>query len=122
MDITKEDILNAISKMNVMDVCELVKMMEKKFGVSAQNSVVIPNANAAQKVEEKNEFDVILTEMGKKKISVIKAVRSAIGLGLKEAKDAVESVPFKIKESVSKEEANKLKNILEEAGGKVELK
>jgi len=124
MAITKEDILNAVAEMSVMDVCELVKMMEEKFGVSAQAAVAVagPAAGDAGAAEEKTEFDVVLTEAGSNKVGAIKAVRAATGLGLKEAKEAVEGVPFTIKEAASKEEAEELKKQLEEAGAKVELK
>ena len=124
MAITKEDILNAVAEMSVMDVCELVKMMEEKFGVSAQAAVAVagPAAGDAGAAEEKTEFDVVLTEAGSNKVGAIKAVRAATGLGLKEAKEAVEGVPFTIKEAASKEEAEELKKQLEEAGAQVELK
>ena len=124
MALTKDDILNAVAEMSVMDVCELVKMMEEKFGVSAQAAVAVaaPAAGDAAAQEEKTEFNVVLVEAGANKISAIKAVRAATGLGLKEAKDAVESVPFTVKEGVSKEDAEALKKQLEESGAKVELK
>lgn len=124
MAITKEDILNAVAEMSVMDVCELVKMMEEKFGVSAQAAVAVaaPAAGDAAAVEEKTEFDVVLVDAGANKVGAIKAVRAATGLGLKEAKDAVEGVPFTIKEAASKDDAEALKKQLEEAGAKVELK
>ncbi|WP_440616676.1 50S ribosomal protein L7/L12 [Cysteiniphilum sp. 6C5] len=124
MAITKEDILNAVAEMSVMDVCELVKMMEEKFGVSAQAAVAVaaPAAGDAAAAEEKTEFDVVLVEAGSNKVGAIKAVRAATGLGLKEAKDAVEGVPFTIKEAASKDDAEALKKQLEEAGAKVELK
>ncbi len=124
MAITKEDILNAVAEMSVMDVCELVKMMEEKFGVSAQAAVAVagPAADAGAAAEEKTEFDVVLVEAGSNKVASIKAVRAATGLGLKEAKDAVEGVPFTVKEAASKDEAEELKKQLEEAGAKVELK
>ncbi|MBK2125561.1 50S ribosomal protein L7/L12 [Fangia hongkongensis] len=124
MAITKEDILNAVADMSVMDVCELVKMMEEKFGVSAQAAVAVagPAADAGAAAEEKTEFDVVLVEAGSNKVASIKAVRAATGLGLKEAKDAVEGVPFTVKEAASKDEAEELKKQLEEAGAKVELK
>ena len=124
MAMTKDDILNAVAEMSVMDVCELVKMMEEKFGVSAQAAVAVaaPAAGDAAAQEEKTEFNVVLVEAGANKISAIKAVRAATGLGLKEAKDAVESVPFTVKEGVSKEDAEALKKQLEESGAKVELK
>ncbi|MCF6767363.1 50S ribosomal protein L7/L12 [Thiotrichales bacterium 19S11-10] len=124
MSITKEQILDAVSDMSVMDVCDLVKMMEEKFGVSAQAAAVVagPVAGEAQQAEEKTEFDVVLKAVGDKKVNVIKAVRAATGLGLKEAKDAVDGAPATIKEAVSKEEAEELKKSLEEAGATVELK
>lgn len=125
MAITKEDILNAVAEMSVMDVCELVKMMEDKFGVSAAAAVAVtagPVADPAEVAEEKTEFDVVLIDGGSNKIAAIKAVRGVTGLGLKEAKDAVEGTPFTVKEAASKEEAEALKKQLEEAGAKVELK
>ena len=124
MSITKEQILDAVSDMSVMDVCDLVKMMEEKFGVSAQAAVAVagPVAGDAAQAEEKTEFDVVLKTVGDKKVNVIKAVRAATGLGLKEAKDAVDGAPTTIKEGVSKEEAEELKKSLEEAGATVELK
>ena len=124
MAVTKEDILNTVAEMSVMDVCELVKMMEEKFGVSAQAAVAAagPAAGDAVVVEEKTEFDVVLVEAGPNKVGAIKAVRAATGLGLKEAKDAVEGVPFTIKEAANKADAEALKKQLEEAGAKVELK
>ncbi|AIT09407.1 50S ribosomal protein L7/L12 [Candidatus Francisella endociliophora] len=123
MAITKEDILNAVAEMSVMDVCELVEMMEEKFGVSAAAAVAVAGpAAAGEAAEEQTEFDVVLTDAGSNKIAAIKAVRGATGLGLKEAKAAVEGVPFTIKEAAAKEEAEELKKQLEEAGAKVELK
>lgn len=124
MAITKEDILNAVAEMSVMDVCDLVKMMEEKFGVSAQAAVAVaaPAAGEAAVVEEKTEFDVVLVDAGANKVGAIKAVRAATGLGLKEAKDAVEGVPFTVKEGASKADAEALKKQIEEAGAKVELK
>ncbi|MBK2028986.1 50S ribosomal protein L7/L12 [Francisella noatunensis] len=124
MSITKEDILNAVAEMSVMDVCDLVKMMEEKFGVSAAVAVAVAAAPAAaaEAAEEKTEFDVVLVDAGSNKIAAIKAVRGATGLGLKEAKDAVEGTPFVVKEAASKDEAEILKKQLEEAGAKVELK
>jgi len=121
MAITKEDILNAVADMSVMDVCELVSMMEEKFGVSAAAAVAGPAA-AAEVVEEKTDFDVVLTGAGSNKIAAIKAVRAATGLGLKEAKAAVEGTPFTVKEFASKDEAEVLKAQLEESGATVELK
>lgn len=127
MAITKEDILNAVAEMSVMDVCELVKMMEDKFGVSAAAAAADavaagPVAGPAEVAEEKTEFDVVLVDAGSNKIAAIKAVRVVTGLGLKEAKDAVEGTPFTVKEAASKEEAEALKKQLEGAGAKVELK
>jgi len=126
MTITKEDILNAVAEMNVMDVCELVKMMEKKFGVSAQAAVNVAGSGSASEeisvTEEKTEFDVVLVDAGSNKIGAIKAVRAVTSLGLKEAKNAVEGIPFTIKEGVSKADAETLKKQLEEAGTRVELK
>lgn len=119
---TKEDILNAIAEMSVMEVVELVSAMEEKFGVTAAAAVVAGPAAGAAVAEEKTEFDVVLAEVGANKVAVIKAVRGATGLGLKEAKDLVESAPAKIKEAVSKEEAEALKKELEASGAKVELK
>lgn len=119
---TKEEIIDAIAAMSVMDVCELVKAMEEKFGVSAAAAVVAGPAVGGAAAEEKTEFDVVLADVGANKVAVIKAARAATGLGLKEAKDLVESAPCKIKEALSKEEAEALKKELEAAGAKVELK
>ena len=123
--LTNEDILNAIADMSVMNVVELVSAMEEKFGISAAAVAAAPVAVAAEAgtaVEEKSEFDVVLTSFGDKKVAVIKAVRTISGLGLKEAKDLVESAPAPIKEGVSKAEADDLQKQLEEAGASVELK
>jgi len=123
MAITKEDVLEYISNLSVLELSELVKEFEEKFGVSAQATVVAaPGAAAAEAAEEQTEFDVVLTGAGPKKINVIKVVRAITGLGLKEAKAAVEEVPTTLKEAVSKEEAEELKKQLEEAGATVELK
>lgn len=122
MSITKEQILDAVAEMSVMDVVELITSMEGKFGVSAAAAVAVAAPSAAEAVEEKTEFDVILSAIGVKKVAVIKAVRTATGLGLKEAKDMVESAPATIKEAVSKEDSEKLKKSLEEAGASVEVK
>jgi large subunit ribosomal protein L7/L12 len=124
MATTKEDVLEFISNMSVLELSELVKEFEEKFGVSAQPTVVAGAAagGAAAGGEEKSEFDVILTAAGDKKINVIKAVRGLTGLGLKEAKEAVEGVPTPIKEGVSKEDAEEAKKQLEEAGATVEVK
>ena len=121
MAITKEDVLEYISNLTVLELSELVKEFEEKFGVSAQATVVAA-AGAADDAEEQTEFDVVLTGVGAKKINVIKVVRAVTGLGLKEAKAAVEDVPSTIKEAVSKEEAEELKKQFEEAGATVELK
>ena len=123
MAISKEDVLEYISGLSVLELSELVKEFEEKFGVSAQATVVAAGGAAGGAAEEaQTEFDVILTAAGAKKINVIKAVRAITGLGLKEAKGAVEDTPTTIKEAVSKEEAEELKSQLEEAGASVELK
>ena len=125
MSISKEDILEAIANMTVMDVVELIGAMEEKFGVTAAAAVAVaaaPAAAAAEAVEEKTEFDVVLTGFGENKVGVIKVVRALTGLGLKEAKDAVEGVPTTVKEGVSKDEAATAKKQLEEAGATVEVK
>lgn len=124
MALTKEDILNAIAEMPVMELVELIEAAEEKFGVDASAAVAVagPAAGEAAAVEEKTEFDVVMTSFGANKVSVIKAVRGATGLGLKEAKEVVESAPKAIKEGVSKEEAEELKNLLTEAGAEVEIK
>ncbi len=123
---TKEEILNSISEMSVMDVVDLVSAMEEKFGVSATavaaNTAVAADSDAGSNVEEKSEFDVILTSFGDKKVGVIKVVRTITGLGLKEAKDLVEGTPSTIKESLSKEDAENIKKELEEIGATIELK
>jgi large subunit ribosomal protein L7/L12 len=121
----KEEILDSISKMSVMDLVELVKLMEEKFGVSAAAPVAVaaaPGAAAAAPVEEKTEFTVVMTSFGEKKVEVIKAVREITGLGLKEAKDMVEGVPATVKEGVNKDESESIKKKLEAAGAKVEIK
>ena len=123
--LSNEDILNAIADMSVMDVVDLVSAMEDKFGVSAAAVAAAPVAVAAEAgaaAEEKTEFDVVLTSFGDKKVAVIKAVRTISGLGLKEAKDLVESAPAPIKEGASKGEAEDIQKQLEEAGASVELK
>lgn len=126
MAISKEEILDAIANMSVMDVVELISSMEEKFGVSAAAAVAAAPAAAAgveaAVVEEQTEFDVVLTGFGDKKVGVIKVVRAITGLGLKEAKDAVEGVPSTLKEGVNKEEAESIKKQVEEAGGTVEIK
>ncbi|HAW44833.1 MAG TPA: 50S ribosomal protein L7/L12 [Sutterella sp.] len=125
MALTKEEILDAIASMSVLEVSELIKMMEDKFGVSAAAAAVAvaaPAAAAAAPAEEKTEFDVILAEVGANKIGVIKAVRELTGLGLKEAKDLVEGAPKAVKEQLPKADAEEAKKKLEDAGAKVELK
>ena len=118
MALTNEEILDAIASKTVLEISELIKMMEEKFGVSAAAAAVA----AAPAAEEKTEFDVILKEVGSNKIGVIKVVREVTGLGLKEAKDLVEGAPKAVKEGVAKEEAEELKKKIEASGAKVELK
>ena len=124
----REEVLNAVAEMSVLELSELIKYMEEKFGVSASAAVAVaaPAAGGAggdaAGEEEKSEFDVVLSSFGDKKVGVIKAVRGITGLGLKEAKDLVESAPSAIKEGVSKDEAEEIKKQLEEAGGSVEVK
>jgi large subunit ribosomal protein L7/L12 len=124
MAVSKEDILQAISDMSVMDVVELIKSMEDKFGVSAAAAVAVaaPAAGDAAAVEEKTEFNVVMTKAGDNKINVIKAIRTITGLGLKEAKDLAEASPAVIKEGVNKATAADIKKQLEEAGATVEVK
>jgi|TARA_B110000908_G_C9891196_1_gene286881 large subunit ribosomal protein L7/L12 len=123
MALTKDDILNAIAEMPVMELVELIEAAEEKFNVSAAAAVAVAGpAAAAEAVEEQTEFDVVMTSFGPNKVSVIKAVRTATGLGLKEAKTLVEAAPTSVKEGVSKEDAEELKKTLEEAGAEVELK
>ena len=126
MAITKEDVLEFISNLSVLELSELVKEFEEKFGVSAAPVMVAGGAvaagGAAAAAEEKTEFNIVLVDSGDKKINVIKVVRALTGLGLKEAKDAVEGTPSILKEGVSKDEAEAAKKELEEAGAKVELK
>ena len=125
MAVSKEDILDTIASMSVMEVVELIEAMEEKFGVSAAAAVAaapVAAAGEAAAAEEKTEFDVVLTGFGDKKVGVIKAVRGITGLGLKEAKEAVEGVPSTLKEGVSKEGAEDVKKQLEEAGGTAEIK
>ena len=123
---SREEILSAISELSVLELSELINDMEEKFGVSAAAAVAVaaPAAAAADagSVEEQTEFDVVLSSFGEKKVSVIKAVRAITSLGLKEAKDLVESAPAPIKEGVPKDEAEELKKQLEDAGGTVEVK
>jgi large subunit ribosomal protein L7/L12 len=124
MAVSKEEILSSIASMSVLELSELIKDIEAKFGVSAAAAVAVaaPAAAAAAPVEAKNEFDVILTASGDNKVAVIKAVRAVTTLGLKEAKDLVEGAPQTVKEAVPKADAEKMKKELEAAGAKVELK
>ena len=125
MDITKEDIVSYIKNSTVLELSELVKMWEEELGVSAAAPVAVaaaPAAAAAAPAEEKTEFDVILASFGDNKIGVIKEVRAITGLGLKEAKDLVEGAPKALKEGIAKDEADKIKEQLEKAGAKVEIK
>jgi large subunit ribosomal protein L7/L12 len=126
MAVSKEDILETISNMSVMDVVDLISAMEEKFGVSAAAPVAVAAGPAAggeaAAAEEKTEFDVVLTSFGSQKVPVIKAVREITGLGLKEAKDLVEGAPANIKEGVSKGDADDIVKKLEEAGASVEVK
>ena len=122
---SKEDILEAIASMSVMEVVELIEAMEEKFGVTAAAAVAVaaPGAGGdAAAAEEQTEFDVVLASFGDNKVAVIKAVRGLTGLGLKEAKEAVEGAPTPVKEGVSKDEAEEAKKTLEEAGATVEIK
>ncbi|MEB0137425.1 MULTISPECIES: 50S ribosomal protein L7/L12 [unclassified Undibacterium] len=122
MAISKDDILEAVGAMSVMDLNDLVKAFEEKFGVSAAAMSSGPAAGPAAAVEEQTEFNVILTEIGANKVGVIKAVRELTGLGLKEAKDVVDGAPKTVKEAVSKADADAAKKKLEEAGAKAEIK
>ena len=123
MALSKEDIINAVAEMSVMEVVDLIESMEEKFGVSAAAAVVAgPGGGEAEAVEEQTEFDLILTAAGDKKVNVIKVVREITGLGLKEAKGAVDGAPATVKEGMSKDDAEAAKKKLEEAGASVELK
>lgn len=127
MSLSKDDILNAIAEMSVMDVVELVEAMEEKFGVSAAAAVAAAPAaagggDAGGAAEEKDEFEVVITSAGDKKVNAIKVVRAITGLGLKEAKALVDEAPSTVKEGVNKDEAEDIKSQLEEAGASVELK
>lgn len=122
MSITNEQLIEAVSNMSVLEMAELVKEMEEKFGVSAAPVAAAGGAAAGAAAEEKTEFDVVLTAAGGKKINVIKEVRSITGLGLKEAKEMVEGAPKTIKEACEKDEAEEIKKKLEAAGASVELK
>ena len=120
--LTTAEFIEAIKELTVLELNELVKACEAEFGVSAAAGVVVAAAGPAEEVEEKTEFDVELTEVGPNKVKVIKVVREATGLGLKEAKDVVDNAPKKLKEAISKEEAEALKAKLEEQGAKVTIK
>ena len=122
MAISQADILEAVSNMTIMEIVDLISAMEEKFGVSAAVVAVAAPAAAAAVVEEQTEFDVILTSFGENKVAVIKTVRGITGLGLKEAKDAVEGVPTVLKEGIPKAEAEDIKKQLTEAGATVEIK
>jgi len=124
MSLSREEVLDAIAEMSVMDVVQLVEAMEEKFGVSAAAAVAAAPAAAAEAApaEEKDDFDIVLTAAGDKKVNVIKAVRSITGLGLKEAKEMVDGAPSTLKEAAPKAEAEEAKKALEEAGATVELK
>ena len=127
MSLSRQEIIDAISEMSVIDLSKMIKEMEDTFGVTAAAPVAIATAASAdtvasEEVEERTEFDVVLTDVGDKKINVIKVIRAASGLGLKESKDLVESAPATVAEAVSKEDADKLKEEIEEAGGSVEIK
>jgi large subunit ribosomal protein L7/L12 len=126
MAISKDEILDAVASMSVLELSELIKQMEEKFGVSAAAAVAVAGpaaaGEAAAAAEEQTEFDVILAAVGDKKVEVIKVVRAATGLGLKEAKDLVDGAPKAVKEGVAKAEAEGLKKQLEDAGAKVEIK
>lgn len=125
MAVSKDDILESISNMSVMEVVDLIEAMEEKFGVSAAAPIAVaagPAAGGEAAAEEQTEFDVMMTSFGENKVSVIKAVRALTGLGLKEAKDTVESAPVAVKEGVTKEEAADVQKQLEEAGASVEVK
>ena len=123
MALSKDDIINAVADMSVMEVVELIEAMEEKFGVSAAAAVMAgPAGGGEAAAEEQTEFDVVLTGPGEKKVNVIKAVRELTGLGLKEAKEMVDSAPSVIKEAASKDDAEEAKKKLEEAGASVELK
>jgi large subunit ribosomal protein L7/L12 len=124
MALNKEDILTAIAEMSVMDLVDLISAIEEKFGVTAAAPVAVAAgpAVAAAPVEEKTEFNVVMTSFGENKVNVIKVIRAITGLGLKEAKDMVEGVPAMVKEAIAKKDAEDIKKQLEEAGAKVEIK
>ena len=124
MAVSKEEILDAIGNMSVLEIVDLVKMMEDKFGVTAAQAFAPAPvaAGEAAKVEEQTEFTVVMKDFGANKVAVIKAIRTITGLGLKEAKDLVEGTPANVKEGINKDEADKIKKELEEAGASVEIK
>lgn len=126
MALSKDDVLEAISEMSVMEIVELISAMEEKFGVSAASAVAVAGpaggGDGAAAVEEKEDFDIVLASIGEKKVNVIKAVRAITGLGLKEAKELVDGAPSTVKEAAPKAEAEEAKKQLEEAGATVELK
>ncbi|VFP78786.1 50S ribosomal protein L7/L12 [Candidatus Erwinia haradaeae] len=122
MLITKEQIIEGVAALSVMEIVELISAMEEKFGISATSYAMTNPTSDVEDIEEKTEFDVVLQSIGTNKIAVIKAVRSATGLGLKEAKDLVESAPATLKEGISKEDAASLKKLLETAGATIEIK
>ena len=126
MALSKDEILDAIAEMSVMDIVSLIEAMEEKFGVTAAAAVAVPPAaaggDAGGAAEEQTEFDVVLTSAGEKKVNVIKVVRAVTGLGLKEAKGLVDGAPSPIKEAATKDEAEDIKKQIEEAGGSAELK
>ena len=122
MAVSKEDILETVAGMTVMEVVDLISAMEEKFGVTAAVAMAAPAAGGGAAVEEKTEFNVVMTSFGENKVNVIKAVRVITGLGLKEAKDMVEGVPSTVKEGIAKKEAEDFKKQLEDAGAKVDIK
>ncbi len=125
MALSKDDVLNAVAEMSVMEIVELIEAMEEKFGVTAAAAVAVAapaGGDAGGAAEEQTEFDVVLTAIGDKKVNVIKAVRAITGLGLKEAKGMVDGAPSTVKEAASKDDAEEAKKQLEEAGASVELK
>ncbi|BBA85272.1 50S ribosomal protein L7/L12 [endosymbiont of Sipalinus gigas] len=121
MSLSKEEILDEISRMSILDINDLILMIEKKFSISLSNISTLKENDKEEKILEKNDFNIILKSIGTNKISVIKSIRSILNLGLKESKDLVESVPVKIKEKVSKIDAENIKKILEESGANVDL-
>lgn len=122
MAVTKEDILEGVSQMTVMEIVDLISAMEQKFGVSAAAAVAVAPGAGAAAAEEKTEFTVVMTKFGENKVGVIKVIRAITGLGLKEAKDLVEGAPSTVKEGIPKKDADDIKKQLEEAGASVEIK